>query len=146
MSTDEMALKIGRQLRLGEGPTALLDIGLDGAGGGWATISMPLILATLNGYGNAHGGAVFFLADTAFAYACNSRNAATVAQAGSITFPSPGVAGERISAHATGSGLSGRTGVYDVTLAGEDGRTVAIFQGISRALGRPALPDHQGDI
>ena len=100
----------------------------------------------LNGYGKAHGGMLFLLADTAFAYAYNSRNVATVAQACSITFLSPGTVGERISAYATEAALSGRSGVYDVRLTEADGRTVALFQGTSRALGRPALPDHQGDL
>ncbi len=146
MSADAIALRVATSLRQGEGPTALLDIVLDGVGEGWARISVVLTPVMLNGYGNAHGGILFLLADTAFAYACNSRNVATVAQACSITFLSPGAVGERISAHATEAELSGRSGVYDVRLTGADGWTVALFQGISRALGRPALPDHQGDL
>jgi acyl-CoA thioesterase len=106
---------------------------------------MVLTPATLNGHGNAHGGMLFLLADTAFAYASNSRNIATVAQAASITFLSPGAPGELIMAEASESAAAGRSGIYDVRLTGEDGRVVAIFQGISRSLGRPALPYLQGD-
>jgi acyl-CoA thioesterase len=145
MRKDDVARKVAEALRQGEGPTALLDITLDGIGEGWAKASMPLTLVTLNGHGNAHGGMLFLLADTAFAYACNSGNVATVAQAATITFLSPGKPGERILAHATEAALAGRTGVFDVLLTGEDTRFVAVFQGISRSLGRPALPDLEGE-
>ena len=146
MSADAIALRVATSFRQGEGPTALLDVVVDDVGEGWARISVVLKPAMLNGNGNAHGGMLFLLADTVFASACNSHNVATVAQACSITFLSPGTVGECISAYATESALLSRSGVYDVRLTGADGRTVALFQGISRALGRPALPDHQGDL
>lgn len=145
MTQDEIALEVTQALRRGEGPTKLLGIDLEHVSVGHAGASMVLTPAMLNGHGNAHGGMLFLLADTAFAYACNSRNVATIAQAASITFLSPGAAGERILAEASESAVVGRSGVYDVHLTGEDGRPVAIFQGISRSLGRPALPDLQGD-
>lgn len=146
MTKDDMARDVAEALRKNEGPTALLGIVLDGVGDGWAKASMRLSPMTLNGHGNAHGGILFLLADTAFAYACNSGNVATVAQAASITFLSPGIPEERISAHATEAALAGRTGVFDVLLTGEDAWVVAVFQGISRSLGRPALPDLEGEI
>lgn len=144
MTRDEVALKVTQALRAGEGPTQLLNIVLEGVGEGWARTSMVLTDVMLNGHGNAHGGMLFLLADTTFAYACNSRNMTTVAQAASITFLSPGGAGETIVAEASESALAGRSGVYDVRLTGADGRVVAIFQGISRSLGRTALPELEG--
>lgn len=65
MSANAIALRVATSLRQGEGPTALLDIVLDGAGEGWARISMVLTPAMLNGYGSAHGGMLFLLADAA---------------------------------------------------------------------------------
>jgi acyl-CoA thioesterase len=145
MTQDETALEVALALRRGEGPTELLGIALEHVSVGHARASMVLTPATLNGHGNAHGGMLFLLADTAFAYACNSRNIATVAQAASIAFLSPGAPGELITAEASESAAVGRGGIYDVRLTGDDGRVVAIFQGISRSLGRPALPDLRGD-
>jgi acyl-CoA thioesterase len=93
----------------------------------------------LNGHAIAHGGMIFALADTAFAYACNSRNMSTVAQAASIVFLAKARAGERLVAEAREQALSGRSGVYAVTVTAQDGRTVAEFQGLSRSLGEPVL-------
>jgi acyl-CoA thioesterase len=75
---------------------------------------------------------IFALADTAFAWACNSRNIKTFVQHAAISFLSPGKAGERLLAEAREDSLVERTGVYTVRVFGEDGRTVAIFNGLSR--------------
>lgn len=97
----------------------------------------------LNGYGSAHGGMLFALADTAFAYACNSRNLKTVAQHGSITFLDGSKAGERLTAEAREVALKGRTGVYAITIKGDDDRILAEMQGISRTIGGAVLEDEQ---
>jgi acyl-CoA thioesterase len=89
----------------------------------------------LNGHRIAHGGMIFALADTAFAYACNSRNVSTVAQQASIVFLAPAHEGERLSAEAKEQSLAGRSGVYAVTVRNGKGDTVAVFQGLSRAVG-----------
>ena len=78
---------------------------------------------------------IFSLADTAFAWACNSRNVATFAQQANISFLSPGQAGETLTADAREDGSAGRAGVYTVRVTGEDGRVVAVFQGLSRTAG-----------
>ena len=81
-----------------------------------------------------HGGYIFTLADSAFAFACNSYNQITVAQENQITYLSPGKAGERLTATANETAKTGRSGVYDVTVIGGDGRQVAVFRGLSRTL------------
>ncbi|WEJ98434.1 MAG: hydroxyphenylacetyl-CoA thioesterase PaaI [Candidatus Sphingomonas phytovorans] len=131
--------EVAEAMRRAEGPTELFGIALDSVGAGHATVSVTLDDRMLNGFGSAHGGILFLLADQAFAYACNSENIATVAQAGSITFLSPSRSGERVVAEARRSGEAGRTGVYDVRVTADDGRVLAIFQGVSRALGRPVI-------
>jgi acyl-CoA thioesterase len=88
----------------------------------------------VNGHAIAHGGAIFMLADSAFAFACNSRNVRTVAQHCSITFISPAREGEMLVAEAREANLSGRFGIYDINVRTEDGRVVAIFRGHSAAL------------
>ena len=88
----------------------------------------------LNGHDICHGGYIFTLADSTFAFACNSYNQATVAQENQITFLSPGRGGERLTAYAEETARAGRSGVYDVTVTGEDGRKVAVFRGLSRSV------------
>lgn len=106
---------------------------------GYARVAMRLRPEMLNGFEIAHGGMLFALADSAFAYACNSRNEASVAQSASICFIDSGRPGERLVAEAQERALKGRTGVYAVTVTGEDGRVIAEFQGLSRTIGRRIL-------
>lgn len=94
----------------------------------------------VNTHGICHGGMIFTLADTAFAYACNSENNATVASAASITFLRPGREGETLTAEGMERARENRNGIFDVTVTGEDGKTVAIFQGVSRSIGGESVP------
>ena len=80
------------------------------------------------------GGFIFTLADSAFAFACNSYNQTTVAQQNQITYLSPGQPEERLTATAREVSRSGRSGIYDVTVTGEDDRVVALFRGLSRSI------------
>ena len=101
---------------------------------GQATMTMRVRPDHLNGHGICHGGYIFTLADTAFAYACNSHNKLVVAQENSITYLSPGRRDELLTATAHELHLAGRSGVYDVTVTGDDGRKVALFRGLSRQI------------
>jgi acyl-CoA thioesterase len=109
---------------------------------GYARIAMILRADMLNGYAMAHGGMVFAIADTAFAYACNSRNVATVAQGASIVFVSAAREGERLVAEARELALEGRTGVYEIIVRSGE-RVVATFQGQSRAVGGSAISQEE---
>ncbi len=101
---------------------------------GRAVLTMPVRDDFLNGHQICHGGYIFTLADSAFAFACNSYNKSVVAQENSITFLSPGRKGELLTATAQEVSLAGRSGVYDVVVTGEDGRKVALFRGLSRQI------------
>jgi acyl-CoA thioesterase len=101
---------------------------------GYAKLSMTLVAEMINGHQTAHGGVIFALADSAFAFACNSRNVASVAQHCSITYVTPGREGERLVAECRETNLTGRFGIYDVAVTGGDGRVVAIFRGHSAAV------------
>ena len=107
---------------------------IDAVAPGYAKVSMTLAPEMINGHHTAHGGAIFTLADSAFAFACNSRNVASVAQHCSITYVSAGREGERLVVECRETNLTGRFGIYDATVTGGDGRVVAIFRGYSAAV------------
>ena len=98
---------------------------------GRATLTMPVRQDMLNGHGICHGGFMFTLADSAFAYACNSHNRNTVASACAIDFLAPARLGDVLEAEAVERSRSGRTGVYDITVKVRGGKTVALFRGKS---------------
>lgn len=87
-----------------------------------------------NGHNICHGGVIFTLADTAFAFACNSRNQNTVAQNNMITFIAPGQIGDVLTASAREVSLTGRSGIYDVRVVNQDGTLIAEMRGLSRAI------------
>ena len=103
---------------------------------GAATVTLALQDHHCNGHGTCHGGVIFALADSAFAFACNSRNQASVAMHCTISFLAPGRAGETLTATAREVQLRGRNGIYDVAVDGPTG-PIAQFRGVSRAIGRP---------
>lgn len=98
---------------------------------GSATLAMPVRADMLNGHGICHGGFMFTLADSAFAYACNSYNQNTVASACAIDFLAPAREGDVLEAEAIERSRAGRTGVYDITVRIHGGKTVALFRGKS---------------
>lgn len=111
-----------------------LGISLDHIDAGTSVMSFEVGPQHLNGHAMCHGGYIFTLADSAFAFACNSYNRLVVAQQNSITYISPVKLGERLTASAREVSLSGRSGIYDVTVTAPDGRVVAEFRGGSRQI------------
>jgi acyl-CoA thioesterase len=101
---------------------------------GFAKVTLTVQQQHVNGHNICHGGITFTLADTAFAYACNSRNQSTVAMHNVITFLKPGSMGDTLVAEAREVNLDGRNGIYDVTVTKQDGTIIAQFRGISRAI------------
>ncbi len=101
---------------------------------GCATLEMTVEKHHCNGHGMCHGGITFALADSAFAFACNSRNQSTVAQHNAITYLAPGKLGDRLTATAREVSLTGRSGIYDVTVSTQTGVIIAEFRGNSRAI------------
>ncbi|EDZ47724.1 MULTISPECIES: hydroxyphenylacetyl-CoA thioesterase PaaI [Leisingera] len=101
---------------------------------GEATLELTIARHHCNGHGICHGGVTFMLADSAFAFACNSRNQSTVAQHNVISFTAPGRLGDTLIAKAREISLTGRSGIYDVTVTNQDGQQIAEFRGFSRAV------------
>lgn len=100
-------------------------------GPGIATLSMPVRSDMLNGHDICHGGFIFTLADSAFAFACNSYNLVTVASGCSIEFIAPAREGDVLAANAQERSASGRTGVYDIEVTNQRGEKIALFRGKS---------------
>lgn len=116
--------------------SASRDLGMEilEVGPGRARLAMTIRQGMTNGHGTAHGGFIFTLADSAFAFACNSTGERTVAAHCSITFLRPGTLGDRLVATAREVSRSGRSGLYDVSVAVDD-TVIAEFRGHSRVVG-----------
>ena len=98
---------------------------------GEATLSMRVRADMVNGHAICHGGLIFTLADSAFAFACNSYNLATVASGCTIEFLAPAREGDVLTANAVERSAEGRTGVYDIDVTNHDGNVIALFRGKS---------------
>jgi acyl-CoA thioesterase len=98
---------------------------------GYAKLTMQVRPDMINGHQTCHGGFIFALADSAFAFSCNSYNFNTVASGCSIEYLVPGRAGDVLTAEAVEQTRSGKTGVYDVTISNQNGIQVALFRGRS---------------
>ena len=108
-------------------------------GVGFATLAMTVRPDMVNGQRIAHGGFIFTLADSAFAFACNSHNDRVVAAQGQITFIKPGKLGDRLVATAREVTRGGRSGIYDVRVTSGD-TVIAEFRGHSRVIPGTWLP------
>jgi acyl-CoA thioesterase len=107
---------------------------------GEARLEMLVRPDMANGHGMCHGGYVFTFADSAFAFACNSRNQRMVAGQGAISFVAPAHVGDTLTAHAREVHLRGRSGIYDVSVANQAGERIAEFRGHCRAIPGSVLP------
>ena len=107
---------------------------------GTATVTMTVREEMLNGHAICHGGFIATLADTAFAFACNSYNELTVASGFSIDLMAPGRLGDVLTARCAEVSKAGRTGVYDAEITNQRGERIAVFRGRSYTLkGKPAV-------
>jgi len=108
-----------------------LGMTLDEIKPGYARMSMRVRGDMLNGHATCHGGYIFMLADSAFAFACNSHNHNTVGAGCTIDYLAPGKEGDVLTAEAVEQALQGKTGVYDIKVTNQEGRTIALFRGKS---------------
>ncbi len=102
---------------------------------GRAVATMTVRADMLNGFAICHGGLIATLADSAFAFACNSRNALTVASGFGIDILKSARLGDVLTATAEETSLAGRTGLYDITVKNQNGELIAVFRGRSHRLG-----------
>ena len=120
--------------------TAAMGIALAEVGPGHARMTMTVRADMLNGHQTCHGGLISALADSAFAFACNSYNELTVASGFSIDFVAPARQGDLLTARCAEVARAGRTGVYDTTVTNQHGEPIAVFRGRAHTIkGRPAV-------
>ena len=132
--SDELARAVAAAMWADDAASSGLGMRLVSVAAGRAVLEMPVRADMVNGHGIAHGGFVFTLADSAFAFACNSRDQRTVAQACDIVFVTPARLGDILVAEAVERASYGRNGIYDVTVRRGDNELIAEFRGRSRQI------------
>lgn len=108
-----------------------LGMTLDAVSPGYARMSMKIRQHMLNGHEICHGGLIFTLADSTFAFACNTYNFVTVASGADVEFLAPGKLNDVLTAEAREQAKSNRLGTYDVTVTNQEGERIALFRGRS---------------
>lgn len=134
----KLAEEVGREMFVQDKAAQALGIKLLEIAPGFAKMSMLVREDMLNGFAICHGGMTFALADTAFAYACNSRNQRTVALSCTITYAGPAHVGDILVATAKEEVLNNRTGLYDIVVTNQRNEKVAFFRGNSYSTKRPS--------
>ncbi|MFC3376819.1 hydroxyphenylacetyl-CoA thioesterase PaaI [Rugamonas sp. CCM 8940] len=117
-----------------------LGMSLDEIRPGYARMSMPVREDMLNGHQTCHGGFIFALADSAFAFACNSHNQNTVGAGCTIDYLAPGRLNDTLCAEAQEQALAGKSGIYDIKVSNQDGRLIALFRGKSHRVNGEVVP------
>lgn len=141
MTPSELARACADAMWANDDASKWLGMRLDDVGPGTATVSMDVERHHTNGHDICHGGFIFTLADSAFAFACNSYNTLVVAQHNSITFIAPGRLDDRLTAVAREVARFGRSGIYDVRVTNQDDTLIAEFRGASRTVKGTHIPD-----
>lgn len=118
-----------------------LGMEIQSVGPGCASVTMTIRPDMLNGHKTCHGGFIFALADSAFAFACNSRNDAHVGAACEIEYLYPGREGDFLRAEAIERAISGKSGVYDVSVYNQTGKLIAVFRGKSHRIRGFVVPE-----
>ncbi|HEY3786804.1 MAG TPA: hydroxyphenylacetyl-CoA thioesterase PaaI [Steroidobacteraceae bacterium] len=133
-AAQEIAERASRAMFSRDRAAQLLGMRVTRIAPGRAEVVMQVLPQMINGHHVCHGGLVFSLADTAFAYACNSYNDSTVAAAGSIDFLAPARAGDELTAVASELWRTRRNGLYEITVTNQHGERIALFRGRSHRI------------
>jgi len=141
VTEDELAKACAQRMWSQDTASQNLGMNLERVEAGRSVISVTVTKVMTNGHGICHGGYIFTLADSAFAFACNTYNQVTVAQHCDITFLAPAHLGDRLTATAIERSRQGRSGLYDVTVSDQNGNTIAEFRGNSRTTKGTILPE-----
>ena len=125
----------------GDSASRQLGMAIESCGPGHATVTMRIRPDMVNGHGICHGGLVFALADSAFAFACNSYGDNTVAAGADIEFLLPAREGDALRAVAAERWRRGRSGIYEIEVQNQAGETVALFRGRSHQIAGRLIDD-----
>ncbi len=134
MSPEVMAQRCAEGMLATDEAVRSVGMKLEQIAPGAAVMSLELRPEMMNSHGTCHGGFIFALADSTFAYACNSHNDVAVAQSCTITYINPAKAGDRLRAVAREVSRRGRSGVYDIEVTDQKGQQIALFRGHSRTV------------
>jgi acyl-CoA thioesterase len=134
MTAQELAETCARAMWAEDRASAGLGMEIVRIAPGECDMTMRVEPRMANGHGICHGGFIFALADSAFAFACNSGNRRAVAQSNSITYLRPARVGDLLTARAVQTTTAGRSGITDVTVSDAEGRVIAVFRGLSRVI------------
>jgi len=142
MTPEQLASRVGETMFAGDRASReTMGMELLGCSPGRAVMRMTIDERHLNGHRICHGGFIFTLADSTFAFACNSRNKSTVAAGCSIEFLKPGHLGDVLTCEGVERLLQGRHGVYDMQVTNQRGEVVAMFRGKSAQIQGQVLPE-----
>jgi acyl-CoA thioesterase len=141
----DLAERVAKQMHARDRASQMMGMKVARVGPGHAELVMTVRADMLNGHATCHGGFIFTLADSAFAFACNSNNQTTVASGCSIDFIAPAREGDALTAVAQERSTSGRTGVYDIDVHNQRGETIALFRGKSYRIKGHVIADPQED-
>lgn len=141
MTPQDIAQGSARAMWNDDSTSQRLGMSLDHIAPGAATLTMTVTDQMTNGHGTCHGGYIFTLADSAFAFACNSYNQRAVAQQAAITYIAPAHLGDRLTAQAREVSRKGRGGIYDIRVTNQTGDHIAEFRGHSRTIKGTHLPE-----
>jgi acyl-CoA thioesterase len=142
IDTQTLAQRCAHSLWVDDKSSRALGMSVDSVTEGHAVLSMTVREDMVNGLNICHGGMIFMLADSAFAYACNSQNQAAVAAGAVIDFLAPAFQDDVLTATATMIHQGGRAGIYSVSVANHNGEPVALFKGNSARIKRSVLPNN----
>jgi len=134
MDAQAIADHVGRVMLAQDEASRGLGMKIEAMGPGYSRMTMTVRADMLNGFKICHGGYITVLADSCFAFACNSYNELTLAAGILVDFVAPAQLGDVLTAEACEVTLSGRTGVYDVKVANQRGETVAVLRGRSHRM------------
>ncbi len=140
MTPDDLARACAAAMWADDNATQHLGMELSGVRAGQAVMTMTIRAEMTNGHKICHGGYIFTLADSAFAFACNTYNQRVVAQMAQVTFLAPAFQGDVLRAEAREIWRQGRGGIYDISVTRQDGARIAEFRGHSRSIKGTHLP------
>ena len=140
MNTQELAEAVAEAMFAADRASQKLGMRIVAVRPGYAQLKMTVQPDMLNGHAMCHGGFIFCLADSAFAFACNTHNQTTVAAGCTIDYLAPAHKGDELTAEAVEQAVLGRTGVYDVAVSNQKGERIAIFRGRSHRIKGEVIP------
>ena len=140
MDADQLAKACAEAMWAEDQASRGLGMKLLSVGPGRAELQMTVTERMVNGHKICHGGFIFTLADSTFAFACNTYNQRTVAQHCAVTFLTAGKLGDKLIARGAEVSRRGRSGIYDITVTRDDGTVIAEFRGHSRTIEGEIIP------